>query len=453
MTTLFTGATPGDAIRNPAVAGQFYPADPRELRHDVEQYIAGGAPLPVAPQIIISPHAGYVFSGPVAGKGFAAVDRSIKTVILMGPPHHVPVQGVSVSSASFFETPLGKVPVDRDRVRKLLANTLVQSSDRAHGPEHSLEVQIPFLQVRLSSFSIVPLLVGETDPEKAAACILPLVDEHTLLVASSDMSHYMPQKQARAEDDRSIADILSGRIHGHIDACGEMPIRVAMICAKKMGLSPKLIDKRTSFETAPQYGSGDRVVGYASIVYIPAEIAPDVKKKLLAIARGALEAAVRRETYVPPADVPEYAREKRGCFVTLKIRGELRGCIGYIDPIKPLYQAVIENACSAALSDPRFNPVTPSELSSIKLEVSVLTTPEILEYSDPVDLLNKLVPGVDGIILKQGSRQSTFLPQVWEQLPDKVDFLEHLSQKGGMPMDGWKTAQVKRYRAEHFSEQ
>ena len=153
-----------------------------------------------------------------------------------------------------------------------------------------------------------------------------------------------------------------------------------------------------------------------------------------------------------PQDIPEITKEDRGCFVTLTENGELRGCIGYIEPIAPLYKAVIDNAANAALSDPRFPRVMPSELSSVNVEVSVLTRPVPLEHKDPQDLLNKLIPGVDGVILQSGPYQSTFLPQVWEQLPDKVEFLEHLSRKGGMPTDGWKTANVKHYRAEHFSE-
>jgi AmmeMemoRadiSam system protein B/AmmeMemoRadiSam system protein A len=465
-----------EQVRQPAVAGQFYPGDSTTLRRDVEKYIAGGSALPVAPRIIISPHAGYVFSGPVAGKGYAAIDKNIRTVILLGPPHHVPVRGLAASGAAWFETPLGKVPVDRERIAKLLKNPMVYTDDRAHGPEHSLEVQIPFLQVRLGSFKIVPLLVHDVDPHRAADIIYPLIDSHTLVVASSDFSHYLSQGEARKTDDASIKAILDGAIEGSIDACGEMPIRVAMALAEKMGLSPKLIDKRTSYETAPQYGSDDRVVGYASIVYLPADkaksesapapvtpaaqqkqrtegLAPDVKGFLLKLARQSLEASVRGENLpARPNNIPDVTKENRGCFVTLTENGELRGCIGYIEPIKPLYQAVIENAENAALSDPRFPRVTPGELSSIKVEVSVLTKPVPLDYKDPQDLLAKLVPNVDGIILQSGPYQSTFLPQVWGQLPDKVDFLEHLSRKGGMPPDGWKTANVKRYRAEHFSE-
>jgi len=182
-------------------------------------------------------------------------------------------------------------------------------------------------------------------------------------------------------------------------------------------------------------------------------ISPDVKAFLLRLARQNLDAAVRGLPAIVPDSPPAVTREDRGCFVTLTKRGRLRGCIGFIEGIEPLYEAVIDNAKNASLKDPRFSIVTPGELSEIKIEVSVLTKPEPLIYANPQDLLNQLVPGKDGIILTKGYHQSTFLPQVWEQLPDKVSFLENLSVKGGMPADGWKTAEVKRYRATHFQEQ
>jgi uncharacterized protein len=182
------------------------------------------------------------------------------------------------------------------------------------------------------------------------------------------------------------------------------------------------------------------------------DLPQDVKTFLLKLARQNLDAAVKDGPPVVPQNPPAITKEYRGCFVTLTKHGELRGCIGYIEGIKPLFEAVIDNAKNAALEDPRFPAVTPNELSGIEVEVSVLTKPEPLPHSSPQDLLDKLEPGKDGIILSKGYHQSTFLPQVWDQLPDKVGFLEHLSMKGGMPADGWKTADVKRYRAVHFHE-
>jgi AmmeMemoRadiSam system protein B/AmmeMemoRadiSam system protein A len=452
-------AASGEPGREAAVAGQFYPGDAGSLRAVVESCLALGRRLDYAPRIIISPHAGYQYSGPVAGTGYAAIDSGVHTVILLGPPHYVPVHGIAVSSAAWFETPLGRVPLDREKIVSLLANPMVYVDDRAHGPEHSLEVQLPFLQARLHSFKIIPLLVSDADPRRIAGVILPFIDDHTLVVASSDLSHFLSQKEARIEDDRSIASIVADNIEGTIDACGELPIRVAMVLADTMGLKPRLLDARTSFETSPSSGSG-RVVGYASIVYAPGpervepagRLADDARRYLLTLARRTIEAAVNRTPFPAAQEIPDAVRENRGCFVTITRRGELRGCIGYIEPIRPLFQAAAENARNAALSDPRFPAVSSEELPQITLEISVLTKPVALEYKNPGDLLEKIAPGIDGIILQSGQHVATFLPQVWEQLPDKVQFLEQLSLKAGMARDGWKTAAVKRYRAEHFSE-
>lgn len=205
-------------------------------------------------------------------------------------------------------------------------------------------------------------------------------------------------------------------------------------------------------DPSPDKSGGNKGSGAKAAEVRPAatktadDLHQDVKTFLLKLARQNLEAAVKGGSPVVPQNPPAVTKEYRGCFVTLTKHGELRGCIGYIEGIKPLYEAVIDNAKNAALEDPRFSPVTPDELSGIEVEVSVLTRPEPLPHASPQDLLDKLEPGRDGIILSSGYHQSTFLPQVWGQLPDKVDFLEHLSMKGGMPADGWKTADVKRDR-------
>jgi AmmeMemoRadiSam system protein A len=190
-----------------------------------------------------------------------------------------------------------------------------------------------------------------------------------------------------------------------------------------------------------------------NIQAVAEDLPADVKAFLLKLTRDNVDASVKGLSPVVPNDPPALTKEQRGCFVTLTKRGSLRGCIGYIEPVKPLFEAVIDNAKNAALEDPRFTPVAPHELSEIRIEVSVLTKPEPVEYKDSADLLNKIVAGVDGLILTKGYHQSTYLPQVWEQLPDKIQFLENLAVKGGMPPDGWKTANVKRYRAIHFQEQ
>jgi MEMO1 family protein len=460
-----------DNVRKAAWAGSFYENDPAELKNSILRYIADGKPLSEPVRFLISPHAGYIFSGPVAAKGYATLDKNVKRVFIIGPSHRQAFTGIAVPKFAFYETPLGKVAIDRATVDKLRQERGVIEAKGFDEQEHCLEVQVPFLQVRLKEFSIVPIIIGDADPAKVAALLLPFIDGTTAVIASSDLSHYETQQRAVAIDGATIATILSGNVKGDIDACGEIPIRILMHIAMQLKLQPVKIDARTSFDTAPQQCPRDRVVGYTSIGYVSSAAAEathgvcgasvneqertlsdDTKKMLLQLARQSMEAAVRRQPFTMPAQFPAEVKENAGCFVTLTVDGNLRGCIGYIEPIKPLYEAVADNAKNAALGDPRFPTVSPGELSRITVEVSVLTKPTPLPYNGPDDLLGKLVAGRDGVILSKGMHQSTYLPQVWEQLPDKVMFLEQLSVKGGMPRDGWKNADVKTYRAIHFSE-
>lgn len=456
----------GSEVRKPAVAGAFYESNPALLRSLVLRYLSDAQPLDEPSRLLICPHAGFVFSGSVAARGYATLDADVKRVIIIGPSHHRAFTGIAVPKVAFYETPLGTVPVDKKGVEQLKGKPGVIEADGFDDPEHCLEVQLPFLQVRLTGFTIVPVLAGKADPAAVASLLLPLFDGKTALVASSDLSHYESQQAAKTIDSLTAKTILDGNLAGPIDACGDIPIRVVMHIAKKMQLRPVMVDMRTSFETAPQHCPESRVVGYAAIAYVSDDankvekeagkaaekLTSAHKKYLLDVARRSLEAAVKGLPFHLADDIPDAMREARGCFVTLTKNGALRGCIGYIEPIKPLVAAVVDNAKNAALSDPRFAKVTPAELGEIKVEVSVLTKPLPMQYDGPEDLLAQLVPKRDGVILSRGFNQSTYLPQVWEQLPDKVQFLEQLSLKGGMPRDGWKTADVRTYQAEHFSE-
>jgi len=471
---IFTSGLSADTVvRRAAVAGSFYEKNPKLLREVVLRYLADGHPLAEPSRFLICPHAGFVFSGPVAAKGYATLDNTVKRVIIIGPSHHMAFQGVAVSGFKQYETPLGSVPIDTKVVDELKKKNNVLLAEGFDEPEHCLEVQLPFLQVQLKDFFIVPILTSRTDPREVAEILFPFIDEKTAVVASSDLSHYEQQKTARAIDDRSIRTILSGDADGEINACGDVPIRILMRLAKMKNLVPVKLDARTSYETAPEHCPQSRVVGYAAIAFVSESAAdaflkesrgrnaepsgeeqfsPDEKKALLHLARQSLEAAVRGKRYEIPKEFSNKFNSNRGCFVTLTKNGQLRGCIGYIEPIKELSRAVVENAENAALRDPRFPEVVPDELDAITVEVSVLTEPKDLPYRDAEDLLQKLVPGRDGVILEKDMHHSTFLPQVWEQLPDKKMFLEHLSLKGGMSRDGWKTAKVKTYRAVHFHE-
>jgi hypothetical protein len=395
-----------------------------------------------------------------------------------------------VSDARIFRTPLGDTAIS-ERARELAKLPPFalepkcqvqrpgwwQSSrklaplpmdDRADTWEHADEVQVPFIQIALPEASVLPVIMGEVDPSDAARALSRVIDDKTLIVASSDLSHYHPYEEARALDAKCIDAIcrLDPSGVGEQSACGRIPIRTVIELARQRGWKAKLLDYRNSGDTA---GDKASVVGYAAIAfYAPSEkitAAPAVseahytveeRRALLGLARKALSSVVSTGS-LPTPEASE-AREKfqplKGCFVTLTKQGQLRGCIGHIVAQRPLYRAIMENARNAALEDPRFSPVTADELKEIEIEVSVLTEPLPLFFSSPADLLSKLRPHKDGVILRIGQRSSTYLPQVWEQLPDKEEFLSHLSEKAGCPASAWKEAgtMVSTYQVEAFKE-
>lgn len=258
-------------IRAAAVAGRFYPADARRLQADVEEYLGAAAvTADAAPQAIIAPHAGYPYSGPIAGTAYAYVAQRrepFTRVILLGPAHWVRVDGIAASSAPAFATPLGSVPVDQEAVARAVARPQVHIHDEAHAPEHALEVQLPFLQTVGGQFAIVPLLVGDVDAEEVAAVIDALwEDGETLVVVSSDLSHYRDYETAQRMDRATAAAIerLEAAQIGRDSACGRVAIRGLLQVARRRGLQASTVDLRSSGDTA---GSRDRVVGYGAFLF------------------------------------------------------------------------------------------------------------------------------------------------------------------------------------------
>jgi len=253
-------------IRKPAVAGSFYSADNNTLRSEIKQ-VTEHNQHNEHPRLIISPHAGYVFSSSIAAKILQMISPSVSTVFLIGPSHHVWFEGVVVSDMQFYTTPLGDVPVAIDIIHNLMKNKIVTINTKAELPEHCLEVQLPFLQTILPSFSIVPILTGNCAPTAIADLLFPLLTDNTVVIASSDLSHYHPYQQARDIDNRSLQTIISGNYTGFLDACGETAIRCIMLLANRLKLKPKIIDYKNSFDTAPEYCSDREVVGYAAVGY------------------------------------------------------------------------------------------------------------------------------------------------------------------------------------------
>jgi len=484
-------------VRGPAVAGMFYPRHRQNLVENVDKLLAEARPKPVKNlRGLVCPHAGYRFSGETAAIGYKLLEgKDFRTVVVMAPTHTAAFKGASIPDVDAYQTPLGMIPLstkaaDLGKVKPFVVNPLCDvqrpgwwrrapkelppfGEDTPHSWEHSLEVQLPFLQRTLKKFALVPIVFGQQlDAEALARTLLKYVNEKTLLVASSDLSHYQPYETAKGMDTACVKAIcsLNPEWMERQSACGKGPILALMHLARLKGWKAELLDYRNSGDVTGDKSQG--VVGYAAVAfYDPGEAAaeqetpqpagqdeftPQDRKFLLELARNSVTAAVNRKK--PPAvDADELAEkftEPRACFVTLTKESRLRGCIGSIFPQQPLWRSVISGAVSAATADHRFSPVTPDELDQIEVEVSVLTLPRRLEFESSEELLKKLRPNVDGVVLRVGRRQSTYLPQVWEQISDKQEFLSHLAEKAGLPSSAWRgdDATVLVYQVEAFHE-
>ena len=448
------------AIRPAAVAGMFYPDNPAELEHVVAGLLAnakrdGAAPVPKA---LIVPHAGYIYSGPVAASAYARLETlrgRIRRVVLLGPTHRVYVRGLALPDAERFATPLGDVALDRAGMQAIAGLPQVITSAAAHQMEHSLEVQLPFLQQALGEFTLLPLAVGEATAAEVAE-VLETVwgGDETLIVISSDLSHFLPDALARKVDGGTVNAILALNAHlNHEQACGATPVNGLLLAARKHGLHPVALDVRNSSDTA---GEPDRVVGYAAFAFEAAADPdqPDAEKgkTLLKLARNEIGARLGQAATKPVQAT--WLQAPGASFVTLTRQGELRGCVGTLEAHRPLGIDVCENAVAAAFRDPRFMPLTLGEFEGIRVEVSVLSPPRPIEVTDEAAALAMLRPNIDGVVFEYGHYRSTFLPQVWEQLPEPAEFLAHLKRKAGLPVDFWaEQVRLSRYTVSKWKEE
>jgi len=466
-------------VRAPAVAGQFYSADTLQLRRDVAHYLSAAQTPEIKPshppKAIIAPHAGYVYSGPIAGTAYAtlaAVRDTIRHVILLGPAHRVGFRGLAVSSADAFTTPLGEVALDRAAIARISTLPGVVELDEAHALEHSLEVQLPFLQVMLSDFDLVPLVVGDAAPDEVADVLEALWGgPETLIVISSDLSHYHDYQTARAMDAATAAAIEDGRMEDITTngACGGRPIQGLLAVGRRRALKIKLLDLRNSGDTA---GPRDKVVGYASfsVEEVGASAPGDAPDDAPDDATGAYDAEARdqmgkvarkairhkletgRDLKLSLKGWPDWALAKRASFVTLEKSGQLRGCIGSLQAHRPLIADVAANSYAAAFRDHRFSAVTAEEFDDLDLKISILSEPEELSFASQAEAVAQIRPGLDGLILQDGAHRGTFLPQVWEQLPEVETFWAHLKAKAGLPQDHWSDqVRIWRYTTETFT--
>ncbi len=448
-------------VRPAAVAGMFYPRDPRQLAAEVAELLDGVEqfePKLDFPKALIVPHAGYVYSGPVAAAAYDAVAPGrgiVQRVVLMGPVHRVAVRGLALPGSEAFDTPLGRVPIDAQALRLLEGLPQVVTSAAAHAQEHSLEVQLPFLQRVLGGFSLVPFAVGDARPDEVAAVIERLWGgRETLFVLSTDLSHYHPYEQAKSIDGATVGRIARLATDlDHDEACGATPLNGLLHAARQRALQIRLLAACNSGDTA---GGKGRVVGYSSFALYEAGSVSleEAGRTLIAIARAAMAHSLGVQAEAPVTNAQPWLKQSAATFVTLTLDGKLRGCIGSLSAVRPLGEDVAENARRAAFHDPRFAALTKDEWPRCRVEVSLLSAPKPLRFADEADLQAQIRRGEDGLILECEGRRGTFLPQVWEGLPEPRQFLEALKQKAGLPAEArLARCRIWRYRVHKWKQE
>ncbi|HKU48178.1 MAG TPA: AmmeMemoRadiSam system protein B [Burkholderiales bacterium] len=443
-------------VRPAAVAGMFYPREGRVLADEVDELLEGveAAPRLGYPKALVVPHAGYVYSGAVAARAYdelASARGKVRRVVLLGPVHRVAVRGLALPGAGAFFTPLGTVRLDADAMRAARELPQVLTSDPAHAREHSLEVQLPFLQRVLGDFALVPFAVGQAGVNEVAEVLERLWGgPETVIVISTDLSHYHSYARARAVDGATLGRIAGFATDiGHEEACGATPLNGFLALAKKKGLSITQLAACNSGDTA---GGKDRVVGYSAFALYERGASLDAAGgTLLSLARASIEKSLFGKS--EETQSASWLAQTGATFVTLTKQGRLRGCIGSLQPARALGEDVAQNALGAAFRDPRFPAMTAAEWPDCRVEVSLLSTPKPLRFADEADLLTQIAAGEDGLILEADGKRGTFLPQVWESIDDKRQFLTQLLKKAGLPADTRLTrCRISRYRVAKWKE-
>lgn len=478
-------------VRAPHFAqqGGFYPDDPVALTKEIARFFSRAEKVELGGTIagLVCPHAGYAYSGPIAAAGYKQLEgQSFDTVVVIAPSHQVFFSGASVYSGGAYRTPLGDIPLDLDFCQNLTSvDPSIALSDIGHdsaggGYEHSLEVHLPFLQIVLGTFALVPIVMGDQEYPTAKR-LGELIGRwaklgKTLIVASSDLAHGHGYKTTRQMDETAATAVQKfdpnyfyDRLReGSFEACGGGPITAAMIATRAMGAdTARVLDHRNSGDVTGQ--KTGYIVGYLSAAFVSTGAKPESRTRparksvrqtagssreeprkrrgledahtlsamerdfLRTTARRSLEHAVKGAPLNCPEAPTDRLREKRGAFVTLKRNGELRGCIGYIRPYKPLIDAVWEMAESAALRDTRFIPVEPSEVDDLAIEITVLSPLE--RITNPNDVL----VGRHGLMVSRGYSSGVLLPQVPVEADwDREMFLSQTCIKAGLPPDAWR---------------
>ncbi|MFH1063196.1 MAG: AmmeMemoRadiSam system protein B [Candidatus Omnitrophota bacterium] len=465
-------------IKLPNVQGVFYPADKAELGQMIDGFLNSASDNKIKAHIygLISPHAGYVYSGPVAAQNYQAIKNSgYKTIIILAASHYFTLASAAVYSQGVFQTPLGAVPIDQDFAQGLIKNykNLFARNPDVFEKEHAIEVQIPFLQQTLKDFKIVPIIIPQTSYGLTRSLAQALTQaigkrEDVLIIASSDMSHYHQQETAYKMDQQTLALILNSQPEqlfncvslGKNELCGSAAVVTLLQVMKNLQADNiQLLKYATSADSAyVENPDKNRVVGYASIIFTKKPdsnqgskimLNSSQKKELLTVARKSIVNMVKHKQKNIVLSEDQVLLEHRGAFVTIYKNKSLRGCIGLIESDQPLINVVNAMAIQAATRDPRFVPISIDELDKISLEISVMSP--IQQITD----INQIEVGKHGLIIRQGFNSGLLLPQVATEYNwDREQFLAQTCNKAGLNPDAWKQgAKIFIFSAEVFNEQ
>lgn len=466
-----------DEIRKPVVAGAFYTADPKELVQQVDGFINDAPKKEIKGEIIalLAPHAGYEYSGKIAGYAYKTVyGLKFDTIILVGLSHRVLVDGAAIYPKGKFETPLGLIDIDKDLSDELMLETdKIKAMLKAHQFEHSIEVQLPFLQRAFKDFKIVPMVMNEPSFENiekisdAIANTVKRSKKKVLIIASSDMSHFPDYEDANYIDKRALEVIEQFDVNAFLAyeakamqegidnlecvLCGDAALSAVMSSAKKLGADKAVILGYANSGDAT--GDKSRVVGYGAVAFIksnekkedPAMFDPNAldeasKKELLVMAREAIREKLDAGS-LSRKPAPDKFKLNGAVFVTLTENGELRGCIGQTQAIMPLGDAVRQMAVESAFGDPRFRALTKDEFDKIKIEISILSPLKRVKDAGEITL------PIHGVVVRRGFNSGLFLPQVAEETGwSKEEFLDALcAHKAGLPKDAWRDPKTELY--------
>ncbi len=432
-------------IKKATVAGTFYPDNKDEIINLIEQYDKSiENDTNYLSKLVISPHAGYKYSG--FGAYLSLKHLGGKNIFILAPAHKEYVEGVAICDYDYFETPMGRIPVNKNIINDLATKYNLNTNNTAFEHEHAIEVQLPFLSYLKKEFNIVPILVGNCNPN----LITEIIEEYykyvdNTFIISSDLTHFLTDEKAKKIDAITAQMIENNNNEGlqRMQACNAVTLYSAIEFSKNNNYSFIRLDMRNSSLTTKDTKN---VVGYGSWMLYEGTTNSFIKKYYSQYLKKICYNSIKNKGNYLPENIPPVLNQIGASFVTIEKQGVLRGCIGTISAHRELIEDIVNNAYNSAYKDPRFQPVKEQEINELDINISLLTRPFEITFSDEEDLLNKIVPYKDGLIISDLGKRAVYLPSVWEQLPDKKIFLCSLKQKAGLKPDHFS----KSFRAYKF---